>query len=63
MICNIENDKSNMVASLDQYRRQFPPLAPMGEIQNYLKNQLLVTDARMVGDTKWEPTATVDVEK
>ena len=64
MICSIENeDKSNMVASLDQFRRQFPPLASMGGIQNYLKNQLLVLDATMVGATKWEPAATVDMEK
>ena len=52
-----------MVASLDQFRRQFPPLASTTGIQNYLKNKLLVFDGTMVGDTKWKPAATVDKEK
>ena len=52
-----------MVASLNQFRRQFPPLASVEGIQNYLKNQLLASDATMVGETKWEPAATVDMEK
>jgi hypothetical protein len=52
-----------MVASLDQFRRQFPPLAPMTGIQNYLKEKLIVSDAKMVGDVQWAPAATVDMEK
>jgi hypothetical protein len=52
-----------MVASLDQFRRQFPPLASMTAIQDYLKRQLLVSNATMVGDTKWEPAASVDMDK
>ena len=64
VICSIENeDKSNMVASLDQFRRQFPPVVSVCGIQNYLNRQLVVSGARMVGDVRWEPAATVDVEK
>ncbi len=64
VICSIENeDKSNMVASLDQFRRHFPPLASVRGIQNYLKKQLVVSSRKMVGDVTWEPAATVDVEK
>ncbi len=64
VICSIENeDKSNMVASLDQFRRQFPPLASMRGIQNYLKKQLVVSNRKMVGEVTWEPAGTVDVEK
>ena len=64
VICSIENeDKSNMVASLDQFRRQFPPLSSVTGIQNYLKRQLVVSDAKSVGDVLWEPAATVDLEK
>jgi hypothetical protein len=64
VICSIENeDKSNMVASLDQFRRQFPPLSSMKAIENYLKRQLSVSDGTLVGDTEWEPAASVDVEK
>ena len=64
VICSIENeDKSNMVASLDPFRRQFPPLTPMRGIQHYLKEQLIVSDAKMVGDVQWVPAAAVDMEK
>ena len=64
VICSIENeDKSNMVASLDQFRRQFPRIASVSDIQNYLKRQLVVSGAQMVGDVGWEPAATVDMEK
>jgi hypothetical protein len=64
VICSIENeDKSNMVASLDQFRRPFPPVTSMRAIKNNLKRQLLVSDGTMVGDTKWEPAASVDMEK
>ena len=64
VICSIENeDKSNMVASLDQFRRQFPPLASMRGIQHYLKELLIVSEAKMVGDVQWAPAATVDLEK
>ena len=64
VICSIENeDKSNMVASLDQFRRQFPPVAQMKGIQHYLKEQLIVSNAKMVGDVQWAPAATVDMEK
>ncbi len=64
VICSIENeDKSNMVASLDQFRRQFPPLASVRGIQNYLKEQLVVSSRKMVGDVTWEPAGTVDMEK
>ena len=64
VICSIENeDKSNMVASLDQFRRQFPPLSSVTGIQNYLKRQLVVSDAKSVGDVVWKPAATVDLEK
>jgi hypothetical protein len=52
-----------MVASLDQFRRQSPPLTPMTGIQHYLKEQLIVSDAKMVGDIQWAPAATVDMEK
>ena len=64
VICSIENEeKSNMVASLDQFRRQFPPLASMRGIQNYLKEQLIVSDAKIVADIQWAPAAIVDREK
>ena len=64
VICSIENeDKSNMVASLDQFRRQFPPLSSVTGIQNYLKRQLVASDAKSVGDVQWKPAATVDMEK
>ena len=64
VICSIENeDKSNMVASLDQFRRQFPAVASLSGIQNYLKRQLVVSGAKMVGDVVWKPAATVDMEK
>ena len=64
VICSIENeDKSNMVASLDLFRRQFSPLASMRGIQRYLEKQLIVSDAKMVGEVKWEPAATVDMER
>ena len=64
VICSIENeDKSNMVASLDQFRRQFPPITSVSGIQNYLKRQLVVSGAQIVGDVVWEPAATVDREK
>ena len=63
MICSIENEeKSNMVASLDQFRRPLPPVASMRGIQEHLKRQL-VSYATDVGDTKWQPAATVDMEK
>ena len=52
-----------MVASLHQFRRPFPPVASVRGIQTYLRTQLSVSDATMVGDTKWEPAATVDMEK
>jgi hypothetical protein len=52
-----------MVASLDQYRRQLLPLRSMRDIQNYLKQQLIVSDAKMVGDVQWAPAATADMEK
>ena len=59
VICSIENeDKSNMVASLDQFRRQFPAVASMGGIKSYLKRQLVVSGAK-----PWESAATVDMEK
>ena len=64
VICSIENeDKSNMVASLDQFRRQFPPITSVSGIQSYLKRQLVVSGAKTVGDVVWEPAATVDMEK
>ena len=64
VICSIENeDKSNMVASLDQFRRQFPPLSSVTGIQNYIKKQLVVSEAKSVGDVVWKPAATVDLEK
>ena len=47
-----------MVASLDQFRRQFPAVASMGGIKSYLKRQLVVSGAK-----PWESAATVDVEK
>ena len=52
-----------MVASLDQFRRQFLPLASMRGIQNYLKQQLVASNRKMVGDVAWEPAATLDMEK
>ncbi len=64
VICSIENeDKSNMVASLDQFRRQFPLLSSMRGIQSYLKEQLVVSNRKVVGDVTWEPASTVDMEK
>ena len=63
MICSIKNEKSNIVASLDQVGHKITPLASVEEIQNYLKKQLSVSDATMVGDTEWKPAATVDMEK
>ena len=64
VICSIENeDKSNMVASLDQFRRQFPPITSLKGIQNYLKEKLVVSEAKMVGDVQWKPAAGVDKEK
>ena len=52
-----------MVASLDQFRRQFPPITSVSGIQSYLKRQLVVSGAQMVGDVGWEAAATVDMEK
>ena len=52
-----------MVASLDQYRRKFPPVTSMKGIQRYLKEQLVVSEAKTIGDTKWEPAGVVDPEK
>ena len=52
-----------MVASLDQFRRQFPPLSSMRGIQSYLKEQLVVSNRKVVGDVTWEPASTVDMEK
>ena len=64
VICSIEReDKSNMVASLDQFRRQFPPSASVRGIQNYLKGQLAVSGAKLVGDVTWKPAAAVDMER
>ena len=64
VICSSENeDKSNMVASLDQYRRKFPPVTSMKGIQRYLKEKLVVSQGKMIGDTKWEPAGVVDPEK
>ena len=63
VICSIENeDKSNMVASLEQFRRQFPPFASVSGIQNYIKSQLVVSDSKDVGKVAWEPAASVDAE-
>lgn len=64
IICSIENeDKSNIATSLDQYRRQFLPHASVGEIQNYLKVQLVASKQKLVGDVTWEPAATVDMDR
>ena len=52
-----------MVASLEQFRRQFPLLASINVIRNHVKKQLVVSAAKMVRDVAWEPAATVDVEK
>ena len=53
-----------MIASLDQFRRQFPPVASVSGIQSYLKRKLVVSGAKtVVGDVVWEPAATVDMEK
>ena len=52
-----------MVASLEQFRRQFSFLAPMNVIESYIKQQLVVSDSKMVGDVAWAPAASVDVEK
>ena len=52
-----------MVASLDQFRRQFPPLASMKDIQRYLKEQLVISGAKTIGDIKWEPAGVVDPER
>jgi hypothetical protein len=35
----------------------------MRGIQRYLEKQLIVSDAKMVGEVKWEPAATVDMER
>lgn len=64
VICSIENeDRSNMVASLDQNRRQFPPLPSLKGIQNYLKEQLVVSGAETVSNVQLAPAAIVDLEK
>ena len=62
VICSIENeDKSNMVASLDQYRRQFPQIMPVSSVKNYLHRQLAATtERRMIGDLQWQPAAVID---
>ena len=52
-----------MVASLDQFRRQFPPPASVRGIQNYLKGQLAVSGEKLVGDVTWKPAAAVDMER
>ena len=64
VICSIENeDKSSIVASFDEFRRQFLPPASMRGIQNYLKKQLVVSNQENVDEVTWEPAATVDMEK
>ncbi|XP_028416584.1 E3 ubiquitin-protein ligase rnf213-alpha-like [Dendronephthya gigantea] len=64
VICSIENeDRSNMVTSLDQNRRHFPPIPSTKAIQNYLKEQLMVSGTETVGNVHLAPAATVDVEK
>ena len=52
-----------MVASLDQFRRQFPPLTSIEGIQEYLKEHLSVLGEKMIGDFKWTPAAALDAEK
>ena len=50
-----------MVASLDQYRRQFPQIMPVSSIKNYLHRQLAATTERqMIGDVQWQPAAVID---
>ena len=61
VICSIENeDKSNMVASLDHFRRQFPLITSMGDIQDYLKEKLSLSETKIIGDVPWLPAANVD---
>ena len=62
VICSIENeDKSNMVASLDQYRRQFPQIMPVSSVKNYLHQQLSgTTERRMIHEVQWQPAAVID---
>ncbi len=52
-----------MVASLDQFRRHFSPITSVKCIHNYLKQQLVMSGEKMVGDVQWVPAATVDEEK
>lgn len=64
VICSIENEnKSNMVACLDQFRRQFTSIASMNRIQSYLKEHLVVSSEKVVGDVKWISAGTLDTEK
>ncbi|XP_046860850.1 E3 ubiquitin-protein ligase rnf213-alpha-like [Xenia sp. Carnegie-2017] len=41
VVCSIENDKSNIVKSLDHYRRSLPPLTSLDCIQRYLKEKFV----------------------
>ena len=51
-----------MVASLDEFRRQFPPLASISEIQNYLKRELSASDVTD-GNVKRKLAATVNMRR
>ncbi|XP_046861644.1 E3 ubiquitin-protein ligase rnf213-alpha-like [Xenia sp. Carnegie-2017] len=41
VVCSIENDKSNIVKTLDHYRRSLPPLKSLDCIQRYLKEKFV----------------------
>ena len=62
VICSIENEnKSNMIASLDQFRRPFLPITSVRNIQDYLRRQLAArTETQTIGQVHWLPAATVD---
>ena len=61
VICSIENDKSNMVRTLDPYRRSFPPLTSLEGVQRYLKEKLVCTN-QLINNT-FMPATIVDEEK
>ena len=65
VVCSIENeDKSNMVASLDQFRRQFPPMTSLQTLQLYLKRELAAPrEKRIIGGVQWHAAGTVDKDR
>ncbi|XP_046861659.1 E3 ubiquitin-protein ligase RNF213-like [Xenia sp. Carnegie-2017] len=61
VVCSIENDKSNIVKTLDHYRRSLPPLTSLDCIQRYLKEKFLYQPN--LNDHVCTAAANVDREK